>query len=82
MKKKAGEIFLTKEQKAVAGVKLRDYVSENFDIDIGNMQSDFFLDYIAENIGAFFYNKGVADSMAFIADKAEDMYLLMKDEKL
>ncbi|MCL2049706.1 MAG: DUF2164 domain-containing protein [Defluviitaleaceae bacterium] len=71
---------LTKEQKQTATNKLRDYLYENFDTEIGNMQSDFFLDYISENIGAYYYNKGIADAMAFIADKTEDMYLLMKDE--
>jgi len=72
--------MLTKEQKQAAATKIRDYIYENFDTEIGNMQSDFLIDYITEHIGAYYYNKGVADSMAFITDKTDDMYLLMKDE--
>ena len=72
--------MLTKEQKQTAATKIRDYIYENFDTEIGNMQSDFFLDFITENIGAYYYNKGIADSMAFLTDKTDDMYLLMKDE--
>ncbi|MCL2577223.1 MAG: DUF2164 domain-containing protein [Defluviitaleaceae bacterium] len=78
--KKEEIILLTKEQKTTAAVKIRDYIAENFDIEIGNMQSEFFLEYITNNIGVYYYNKAVADSLAFISDKTEDMYLLMKDE--
>jgi uncharacterized protein (DUF2164 family) len=82
MKPREKIIPLTKEQKTEAVAKIKNYISENFDIEIGNMQSEFFLDFITENIGCYYYNKAVADSMAFITDKTEDMYLLVKDEKL
>ena len=81
MKKKEDELPLTKTQKANAVSKLRAYVNENFETEIGNLQAEIFLEYIAKNIGIYFYNKAVADSLAFISEKTEDMYLLMKDEE-
>jgi uncharacterized protein (DUF2164 family) len=73
-------IPLTKEQKENAVAKIKEYVLENFDVEVGNLQSEIFLDFITEHIGVYYYNKGIADSMAFMTDKIEDFYLLMKDE--
>jgi len=73
---------LTKKQKENAVNKIKEYISENFDADIGNLQSEIFLDYITRHIGVYYYNKAVADSMAFMTEKVDDFYLLMKDEDL
>ena len=80
MKKTEDTIPLSKEQKEKAVAKIKDYIQENFDTEIGNLQSEIFLDFITEHIGAYYYNKGIADSMGFMADKIDDFYLLMKDE--
>ena len=77
--KKDSKIPLNKEQTAVASAKLREYITENFDVDIGNLQAEIFLDYISENIGVHYYNKGVIDSLSFMEEKVEDMCLLLKD---
>lgn len=50
-------------------------------MDIGDLQAGLLVDFIAQNIGVYYYNKAIADSMSFIAEKTEDLYLLMKDEK-
>ena len=80
LKRKEPTIPLTKEQRENAVAQIKEYILENFDADIGRLQSEIFLDFITEHIGVCYYNKGVADSMAFITDKIEDFYLLMKDE--
>jgi uncharacterized protein (DUF2164 family) len=79
--KDEGVIPITKEKKAEASSKLKEYIHENFDMDIGNLQAGIMLDFITENIGVYYYNQAIADSLSFITEKAEDMYLLMKDEK-
>ena len=80
MKRKDNSIPLTKEQKETAIAKIKEYISENFDTEIGKLQSEIFVDFITEHIGTYYYNQGVADSMAFMTEKVEDFYLLMKDE--
>ena len=82
MKKKEPVIMLAKAQKVNAAAKIKEYISENFDIEIGNLQSEFFLDFITDNIGIYYYNKAVADSQTFITEKIDDLYLLMKDEEI
>jgi uncharacterized protein (DUF2164 family) len=81
IKKPEDLIPLTKEQKQNAAANIREYVEKNFELNIGNMQSEFFLDFINEKIGVYFYNKAIADSQAFMIEKADDLYLLMKDEE-
>jgi len=83
MKKRGdtNEIELTKEQKAIAVEKLKEYISDNFEITAGNLQTGLLLDFISENIGGYYYNKAVTDCLEFIKDKIDDMYLLLKDEE-
>jgi uncharacterized protein (DUF2164 family) len=80
VKKQDNLIPLTKEQKQNAVANIKEYIEKNFEIDIGTMRSEFFLDFINEKIGVYFYNKAVADAQAFMIEKADDLYLLMKDE--
>jgi len=68
-------------QKDSAIINIKNYVLENYDIEIGNLQAEIFLDFISEHLGAYYYNQGVSDSMTFMVDKVEDFYLLMKDEE-
>jgi len=81
MRKRDETIPLTKEQKKRASEKIREYVSENFEAEIGSLQAEIFLDFITKNIGAYYYNRAVADSIAFVNEKTEDMFLLLKDEE-
>lgn len=80
MKKKEEMFPLTKEQKAIATEKIKEYLRENFEIEAGKLQSEMFLDYISENFAVYYYNKAIADTLSFMADKVDELYLLMKDE--
>jgi len=73
-------IELTREQKENAVGGLQRYLLENHEIELSGLQADMLLDYIAENIAPGFYNKAMMDAIAFMTEKADDMYLLMKDE--
>ena len=81
-KDKEADNMLTKDQREKSIVELKEYIEENLDFEISNMQSGFLIDFITDTIGIHCYNKGIADSLAFITDKTEDLYLLMKDEKV
>ena len=41
---------LTKEQREGASALLREYLEVNFDVEIGNLGSDLFLDFLEEKI--------------------------------
>ena len=75
-------IELTKLQKDTAIEGLQVYFSEAHEVELSRLQADMLLDYIAEHIAPSYYNKAVGDAIAFMTEKADDMYLLMKDEEL
>ncbi|MFV0502456.1 MAG: DUF2164 family protein [Lachnospirales bacterium] len=79
MKKKKDEEFLLKKDKEACALLLQNYFLENFDHSLSGLQSDILVDFIGENMGKYFYNKGVEDAIIAIKDKADDLYLLMKD---
>ncbi|MDV0447702.1 hypothetical protein MsAg5_16130 [Methanosarcinaceae archaeon Ag5] len=80
--KKDEKPILSKEKRSAAAGLIKKYLEENSDAEIGQMQAEFLMDFIADNIGVYFYNQGVADAMTFMAEKTEDLFVLMKDEKL
>jgi len=72
---------LSKEQIETAKYKIKEYLAVNLDAEIGGLEAEMLLDYLVKHIGVYCYNKAVADSMGFMADRIEDLYLLMKDEE-
>ncbi|MDR2903137.1 MAG: DUF2164 domain-containing protein [Clostridiales bacterium] len=78
MRKKEPVIRLNKEEKEDAKELLKAYLSEHFDLEIGNLPSEMLLDFITEKIGGYYYNRAVEDAIGFMAEKTEDLYLLMK----
>ena len=81
MRKTPPGLELTKEEKTGSIAKLKPHLSELFDIDAGNLQTEMVLDFISKHIGLYYYNKGVLDSMAAMSEKIEDLYLLIKDDE-
>ena len=81
MRKNDRTIQLTKEQKETAVSKLKEYINDNFNIETGNLQAEIFLDFITKHIGIYYYNQAVYDSLTFLTERVEDLYLLMKDEE-
>ena len=73
--------MLTKEQREKSIAKIKEYITDNFDFEISGMQSGFLIDFITDNISGYYYNKAIADSLSFMTEKTEDLYLLMKDEE-
>ena len=72
---------LNKEQIETAKYKIKEYLAVNFDAEIGGLEAEMFLDYLIKHIGVYCYNKAVADSMGFMTERMDDLYLLMKDEE-
>ncbi len=49
-------IKLSKEEEEVLLDNLRDYMSEEFDLDIGNLPAKFLFDFMVDLIGSKIYN--------------------------
>ena len=63
--------------------QLRDYMSEEFELDIGNLPAKFLLDFIIETLSPHLYNQVVDDMEPWLYDRftgiLEDMHSVKKD---
>jgi uncharacterized protein (DUF2164 family) len=77
-----GKIEFTKEEKALMVNKVQCYFREELDQNIGGFDAEFLIDFFAEKMGAFFYNRGLYDAEAAIHGKVSEISdLLLQLEK-
>ena len=76
------EIEFTKEEKEIIGKKIQLYFSQELDQEIGQFDAQFLLDFFAEEVGVYFYNRGLYDAQAILERKlvniSEAIYELEK----
>jgi uncharacterized protein (DUF2164 family) len=66
-------IRFNEEEKAAIGRKLQHYFAEELKQDLGRFDAEFLLDFISEEVGAYFYNRGLQDAQAILASKLDDL---------
>ncbi|MEA5125388.1 DUF2164 domain-containing protein [Xanthomonas floridensis] len=67
------EITFTEGERAAIIRKVQLYFSEELKQQIGRFDAEFLLDFFAEEVGAYFYNRGVYDAQAIIAKQLDDL---------
>ena len=76
-------IKLSKEEEEVLLDNLRDYMSEEFDLDIGNLPAKFLFDFMVDLIGSKIYNQAIDDAEPWLYERfisiLEDSQALKKD---
>ena len=76
-------IKLTKEEEETLLDSLREYMSEEFDLDIGNLPAKFLFDFMIDLIGPTLYNQAISDAEPWLYDRfmgiLEDSHALKKD---
>ena len=74
---------LSDEAEVLVLDELRVYMSDEFDVDIGNLPAKFLLDFIIEKIGPHLYNQMIDDNEPWLYDRftaiLEDMHSFKKD---
>ena len=77
------DIKFSREEKEILVQKLKTYFTTELDQDIGQFDCEFFLDFISEQIGAYYYNKGLTDAQTIITGKMADISdALYENEKV
>ena len=66
-------IEFSKDERAAATGKLRDYFARELDQELGQLPAEMLLDFISKEIGGAFYNRGVHDAQQLVQQKAEDI---------
>ena len=66
-------IKFPKEQKDALVSKLRTYTNDELGQDLGQFDAEFLLDFFTEEIGAYYYNRGLSDARTLLSSKFEDI---------
>jgi len=67
------KIEFTKTEKELITRKVQMYFREELDQQLGQFDAEFLIDFFAEEIGAYFYNRGVRDAQSIIEAKVADI---------
>lgn len=74
---------LDKEEEEVLLDDLRAYMSDELDMDIGNLPAKFLLDFMVDLIGPKIYDQAISDAEPWLYDRftgiLEDLSVLKKD---
>ena len=64
-------IEFTKPEKEVITKKIQMYFHEELEQDIGSFDAEFLLDFFSEEIGTYYYNRGLYDAQAILEKRLE-----------
>lgn len=64
--------FSREEIAAIAG-KLRPYFRDEFEVELRDLPAEMLVDFLAREIGPFFYNRALYDAQAVVKKKADDI---------
>jgi len=63
-------VFSTQEKEQMI-LKLQKYFLKELDNELEQFDADFLLDFIAKEMGVFFYNKGLYDAQAVLTERLD-----------
>ncbi len=66
-------IAFDRDQKAAIVQRIRLYFDQELHQQIGGFDAEFLLDFFTDQIGAYYYNRGLHDAQAILAEKLEDV---------
>ncbi|WIJ24642.1 DUF2164 domain-containing protein [Devosia sp. RR2S18] len=64
--------FSREETRALVG-EIQDYFREELDQQIGAIPAEMLMQFFAEKMGAYFYNRGLYDAQALVRKKLDDV---------
>ena len=67
------DITFSKEEKALIVRKIQLYFSEELKQQIGQFDAEFLIDFVSQELGSYFYNRGLYDAQAALSAKLEDI---------
>jgi len=67
------EIEFSKEELQILTKKIQLYFSEELNQEIGQFDAQFLLDFFAEEIGPYFYNRGLYEAQSILENRMENI---------
>jgi uncharacterized protein (DUF2164 family) len=66
-------ITLSPDARKQALASIKQYVSENLEQDIGDLQAGFLLDYFLKEVGPSVYNQAIHDAQRYFQERVSDL---------
>ena len=66
-------IEFSKAEKELITRKVQLYFSKELDQELGQFDAEFLIDFFANEVGAYFYNRGLRDAQSVIEAKVADI---------
>ncbi|WP_312599550.1 DUF2164 domain-containing protein [Brevundimonas sp.] len=66
-------IRFSREEVAAIAAKLRPYFRDELDVELRDLPAEMLIDFLAREIGPFFYNRALYDAQAVLKKKADDI---------
>lgn len=67
------KIKFTREEKEQIAGKVKRYFETEMNQDIGSFEAEFLIDFFAEEIGGYFYNRGLFDAQVIVSAKVDEI---------
>ena len=62
--------------------KIKTYFHDELDQEIGGFEAEFLVELLSEELGPFFYNRGLSDAHTLFSEKTDELsYLIQEMEK-
>jgi len=77
------KIQFSKQEKETIVKKIQFYFDQELEQELGQFDAEFLLDFFSQEVGGYYYNRGLYDAQAYLEKKietiSEDLYQLEKD---
>lgn len=67
------KIEFSREEIEIITQKIRLYFAEELNQDIGQFDAQFLLDFVSEEIGSYYYNRGLYDAQSVLERRMDDI---------
>ncbi|WEK03129.1 MAG: DUF2164 domain-containing protein [Candidatus Devosia phytovorans] len=65
--------FSKEETKAIVG-EIQDYFRNELDQDIGAIPAEMLMQFFADKMGAYYYNRGLYDAQGVLKDRMDSLH--------
>ncbi|WP_427792036.1 DUF2164 family protein [Brevundimonas diminuta] len=65
--------LLSKDEMQEAAARLRAYLSDEMEVEVGRLPAEMLVEFIGQDIGRLFYNRGLRDAETVVRQKVEDI---------
>ena len=67
------KIEFSSNEKNIIAKSLQNYIDKELDQELSNFEAQFLLDFITDEIGGYFYNRGIYDAQSILEQNMENI---------